>query len=392
MSDASNVGMRDSMPGAGAAAVDLTDDPGHEPPADRPRDRTAWQFRVQARSCAEMGSPLYGHLLERAAEDCAAGGPTWEALATHAGSGRADALALRFMAAVHGLVLEGQAAELAAHYPSAGGTASLDGAWDAFHHTLTRNAHTVTRLAHRPCQTNEVGRSAALAVGFLHVMHQTGLPLRLLEVGASAGLNLRVDGFHIGGGGVAVGDPDSPVDLSDQWTVPPPHDTDRIEVVSRRGCDRDPVDPTTAEGALALTSSVWADQRARLDRLRGAIELARRCPAEVDRASLDVWTERQVRALPVGCATVVFHSVVSEYLSDATRERFVAAVRDAGARATHARPFAWLRLEPISMLRHHGVELTLWPGGETRTLARCGAHGADVEWLGDTPDTSRGGP
>jgi hypothetical protein len=218
-------------------------------------------------------------------------------------------------------------------------------------------------------------------------MHQTGLPLRLLEVGASAGLNLRVDRFRIGGGGVAVGDPHSPVDLSDHWTVPPPDVSDRIEVVARRGCDRDPVDPTTADGSRALISSVWADQRDRLDRLRGAIELAQKYPAEVDRASLDAWTERQVRELPAGNATVVFHSVVSEYLPDPTRERFVAAVRDAGARATWARPLAWLRLEPISSLRHHNLELTLWPGGQTRTLARCGAHGTDVEWLGDDPAT-----
>jgi hypothetical protein len=387
MSDASNVGMRDSMPGAGAAAADLTEDVGPEPPADRPRDRTAWQLRVQARSCAEMGSPLYGHLLEWSARDCAAGGPAWEVLSTHAGSGRAGALALRFMAAMHRLVLQGQATELAAFYPSAGGTASLDGAWHAFRHALMTEADTVTRLVRRPCQTNEVGRSAGLAVGFLHVMRQTGLPLRLLEVGASAGLNLRVDRFRIGGGGVAVGDPDSPVDLSDHWTVPPPHVSDRIEVVARRGCDRDPVDPKTADGSLALTSSVWADQRDRVDRLRGAIELAQTYPAEIDRASLDAWTERQVRELPAGSATVVFHSVVSEYLPDATRKRFVAAVGDAGARATQERPFAWLRLEPISRLRHHNLELTLWPGGETRTLARCGAHGTDVEWLGDGPAT-----
>ena len=134
---------------------------------------------------------------------------------------------------------------------------------------------------------------------------------------------------------------------------------------------------------MALTGSVWADQRARLDRLNGAIDLARRYPATVDRASLDTWTEHQVAALPAGCATVVFHSVVSEYLRVQVRERFVAALRDAGARATNARPLAWVQLEPISALRHHGLELTLWPGGETSILARCSAHGSDVEWLGD---------
>jgi hypothetical protein len=370
------------MPSAQVAAGSIID-LGQEPPAHRPRDRTAWQLRVAARACAEMGSPLYGYLLDRAADDCVVEGPTWDVLSAHAGPGRADALALRFMAAVHRLVLLGRAPELAAFYPSAGGSASLHGVWDAFQRTLIAHLDTVTSLVHVPCQTNEVGRSAGLAVGFLEAMHRTGLPLRLLEVGASAGLNLRCDHFRIGGGGKTIGDPASPVDLSGHWRVPPPQIGDGLHVVERRGCDRHPVDPTTQEGRLALTASVWADQRARLDRLRGAIELARRHPAEVDRISLDTWTEQRVATLPSGRATVVFHSVVSEYLPAPVRDRFVAALQHAGARATAARPLAWVRLEPISHLRYHGIQLTLWPGGDTRILARCGAHGTDVEWLGD---------
>lgn len=382
MSDASKLGMGDSMPSPEPAAGPHTADP---PAPEHPRERTAWQLRDQARSCAAMGSPLYGHLLERAAEDCAAGGVTWRVLEAEAGPGRAGALALRFMAAVHRLVLDGGAPGLAAFYPSMGGSGALDGAWAAFAATLADHADTLARSVRRPCQTNEVGRSAGLMVAFLEVAARTGLPLRLREVGASAGLNLRCDRFHIGGGGAAVGDPASPVDLSGHWTVPPPHDGP-ITVVDRRGCDRAPVDPTTARGQLALSASVWADQRARLARLRGAIALARRHPVAVDRSSLDVWTERQVETLEPGTATVVFHSVVAEYLPDATRARFVGTLAAAGARATADHPLAWVRLEPISSLRHHGVQLTLWPGGDTRTLARCGAHGTDVEWLvGDKP-------
>jgi hypothetical protein len=380
MSDASSMGMRDSMPNARTVAGDAIGDLGPEPSPDRPRDRTAWQLRVQALACANMGSRLYGQLLDQAADDCAAAGSTWDVLSAHVGAGRADALGLRLMAAVHRLVLQGRAPQLAAFYPSVGGAAH-DGAWEAFRETLAADTDTISQLVEQPCQTNEVGRSAALAVGFLTVMVRTGLPVRLLEVGASAGLNLRCDHFHIGGGGLAIGDADSPVDLSGYWKVPPPEVPGRIDVASRRGCDRTPVDPTTAEGRLALTASVWADQRDRLDRLRGAIELAQRHPAPVDHASLDSWTEEQLRTLPAGCATVVFHSVVSEYVPTLVWERFVAAVRDAGAHATTARPLAWVCLEPISALRHHGLEVTMWPGGDTRILARCGAHGTDVEWL-----------
>ena len=375
MIDARRAGMADSMPitrrTAAAAAV------------------TARQLREQARSCAAMGSPLYAHLLDAAADDCAAGGPTWTVLRGRAASGRGDALALRLMAAVHRLVLERRAPELALHYPSVGGSGAIEGAWPAFRAALEHRADEVTVLVGRRCQTNEVGRSAALAVGFVEVTRATGLPLRLLEVGASAGLNLRCDRFRIGGGGAVLGDPTSPVDLSTHWRTPPPSCPARLAVDDRRGCDRAPVDPTTPDGRTTLTAAVWADQRDRLARLRGALRIAAQVPVEVDRASLDGWTRQQLAALPTGVATVVFHSVVEEYVDDATRERFVATLDDAGRRATPGAPLAWVRVEPVSQLRHHEVQATLWPGGRPRTLARCGAHGTAVEWLGDDKSAAR---
>lgn len=385
MSDASNVGMGDSMPSPHTrVGAEM------EPSAQHPRDRTAAQLRTQARSCAAMGSPLYEVLLDRAADDCAAGGPTWTILSPHVASGRGDALALRFMAAVHRLVLERRAPDLARFYPSVGGTGDVHGAWEVFKDTLAANVVTLTQDVRRPCQTNEVGRSAGLMVGFLHVTALTGLPLRLLEVGASAGLNLRCDRFRIGGGGAVVGDAGSPVDLSSHWKVPPPHAAGGIVVVDRRGCDRMPVDPTSAQGRLALTASVWADQRRRLERLRGALDLAARHPAPVDEASLDTWTAQQLQAAAPDAATVVFHSVVSEYLPDDVREGFVETLQSVGERATPDRPLAWVRLEPISALRHHGVQMTLWPAGDTVTLARCGAHGTDVEWVGPVTGAAPG--
>jgi hypothetical protein len=337
-----------------------------------------------------MGSRLYGHLLERAAADCAAGGPAWRVLREHAAPGRGDALALRFMAAVHRRVLLRRAPRLATFYPSVGGSGGIDGVWDAFRATLVEGDREIAADVARPCQTNEVGRAAALAVGLLTVVRATGMPLRLREVGASAGLNLRCDRFHIGGRGVTMGDPASPVDLSGHWRTPPPWVPDRLDVVDRRGCDRAPVDPLTAEGRLALTASVWADQRERHARLRGAIALAERVPAVVDEATLDEWTRDQLAELPSGVATVLYHTVVLEYVPAHVRAAFVATVAAAGERATPDRPLAWLRVEPVSRLRHHAVDLTMWPGGTTMRLARCGAHGSDVVWAGDDKLPVRG--
>ena len=362
---------------AGSSAEDVA---GTVPLARPPRAHVGWQLRTQAVACASMGSPLYAHLLEDAAADVEAGGPVWALLAGHVAPGRGNALALRLMAAVHRLVLTGRAPELAPHYPSVGGPAGSEGAWPRFRRVVVDHIKALDELVRLPCQTNEVGRCAALAGGFFEMVARTGKPLRLLEVGASAGLNLRWDHYRYGGGGAAWGPPDSAVHLGAHWTVAPPHTDVGVDVVERAGCDAAPVDPLTDTGLLALRASVWADQTDRLAWLDGAVDVAQRVPATVDKASLDEWLPPRLVDPVLRTTTVVYHSVVSEYLDSDVRDRFSATVRDAGERATTQAPLAWLRLEPVSELRNHGVTLTLWPGGEERLLGQSNGHGRDVRW------------
>src|SRR2546421_4431135 len=198
-------------------------------------------LRDQSEWCRVLGSPLYAGLLERAAGDAEDGGPCWSVLRgrseAEAGKGW-SALALRFMRSVHRLVLEGRAPELARHYPSAGGESGrAEEAWDAFRRTVEENIEDLDALVGQPCQTNEVGRSRALIGGLLHVARETGLPLRILEVGASAGLNLRWDHYGYRAGDLAWGDPASPVQFDDVYEgTRPPFDI-RAVVDERTGCD-----------------------------------------------------------------------------------------------------------------------------------------------------------
>jgi hypothetical protein len=333
-----------------------------------------------------MGSPLYAHLLEQAAADADAGGAVFTLLEPFdAPNLRADALALRLMAAVHRLVLTGSAPRLAAYYPTAGGSAGTDGAWDVFRGVVAEHAGQLRSLVALPCQTNEVGRCAALAFGFLELAAVHGLPLRLLEVGASSGLNLRFDQFRYGGGGASWGPPDSPVDLCGLWLEAPRHLPRELTVVERRGCDPRPLDATTSEGRLQLESSLWADQAVRQKRLRAAFEVAARVPASVERASVDGWLPHVLDAPRRGVATVVYHAIVYEYFSYAVRRAFHDALDRAGAAATPDAPLAWLRFESIPATRGYAVTLTTWPGGEERVVATAGAHGSDVRRPKDAP-------
>lgn len=341
-----------------------------------------WHLTQQASGCRLLGSGLYADLLEAAARDCETGGPTWDVLAPHVTRDSGSALALRLMAGVHRLVLQGDAPQLTPHYPSVGGDAGSDGAWPAFREVLVAHGDVLRDLVAKPCQTNEVGRCAALLGGFLTVAAQTGLPLRIIEIGASAGLNLRWDRYrYVDDGGRATwGDPGSQVQLRGHWEAP----AELLEVVptvaERLACDPRPVAATSPEGRLALTASVWADQTDRFARLRGALDLAARMPVPVAPASAGDWLPEQLDEPRHGVATVVFHSVVLQYLPADERARVHKILAAAAERCDAAAPLAWLRMEPERPLQAMSVRLTVWPGGEERLLATAGAHGFPVRW------------
>jgi hypothetical protein len=361
------------------------------------RETLAERLRVQAGHCATYGSPLYEDLLLRAAADAVAGGPMWR-LYEGRDAAPADSAPLALMGAVHRLVLSGRAPDLARWFPSAAIAAGVDDrasptdpdeTWRAFVAVVDGQRDEVVELMDRPIQTNEVGRSAALVGGFCEVA-RLGLPLRLAEIGASAGLNLRWDRYRYED---AFGPPGSPVRFASVFSqdgVRPGLDV-AVDVVERLGCDRAPVDPTTEDGRLTLMSFVWADQAERFARLRGALEVAREVPATVERADALEWLERRLTNRAPGTATVVFHSVVTLYFSAEDRAGLAAMLAEAGADATPDEPLAWLSFEhpdtgePLatgwSRIGKPEVRLTVWPGGQERLLATAAAHGPPVRWL-----------
>jgi hypothetical protein len=330
------------------------------------------KLQWQADACRMIGSELYAGLLERAREDVEALGPTWEILHGHEDDPEFSVLGLRLLGAANRMVLTGREPELADAY--AGHDA--DAAWPVLREALQRNAGELRDSLDRPVQTNEVGRSAALLFGFLAVYAETRLPLRLLEVGASAGLNLRWDQFRYEADGFAWGPESSPVKLQFELSGDPPRLPSDVEIGSRHGCDASPIDPSTEDGRLTLLTYIWPDQEERIARMRAALGVAAKVPASLDAEPAAAWTQRMLAQPAPGKATVVYHSIMSQYLSDEERSAFFAAIREAGTRATTEAPLAWLRMEPRDDLAD--VHLTLWPGGGERLLARVGYHGNPV--------------
>jgi hypothetical protein len=234
-------------------------------------------------------------------------------------------------------------------------------------------------------QTNEIGRSAVLLPGFAAIAQATQLPLTTFEIGASAGLNQLWHRYRYALGNLAWGDPSSAVLIRADWQGAAPLLPDRIAVASHAACDVAPIDLQREGAALRLMSYVWPDQRERLERLRAAILLAQRLQVRVEAADALTWAGEALATQRPGSATVIYHSVMWQYLPEPTRNGLRGLIEATGSHATRQAPLAWLAFEPPASDARMLLTLTLWPGGERRVLAEAHPHGQWVRWLHVSP-------
>ncbi len=335
-------------------------------------------FAKQISWCDSLDAPFTARLLRLLSDDVAKAGPTAALIGQWPGDPVADALPLRLAGAFHALVLTGADPGLAACYPPGGDAERFAPAVQA---ALERRAGFLQHFLRSPPQTNEVGRSTVLLGGFLQVAAATGLPLRLLEIGASAGLNLLWDRYSYRLGSATWGDPASPVRLEPEWTGKLPPLAASVGIASRAGCDIAPLDIRQDGEALRLRAYVWPDQPERLARLDAAIALARTAGPVVERADAALWVRDQLGGAAEGQATVLFHSIMWQYMPAATQTATRETIERAGARATRTAPVAWLRFEPPRPEAKPELHSTLWPGGSTHHLATAHPHGRAVAWV-----------
>jgi hypothetical protein len=326
---------------------------------------------------------LYGVLLAAMADDWERGGVSRELFEGWEDVPARQFPQLRLLAGLFRIVLRGEAPQLVRYYPALGGDADPGDAWaDVRPVLLAHRSELRDSLAEAP-QTNEPGRAAALLVGLTEALRRTGLRrVRLLEPGASAGLNLLVDHYRLVGEDWAAGPESSPLVI--EGCGAPGLRPVAFTVLERRGCDVAPVDAATEEGARYLTSFVWPWMTARHARLAAALDVVRAHPVTVDRARGASWVDEQLAAAPADdVLTVVWNSVTRLYWP-AEESR---ALESAVARARTRMPLVHVGMEhprPVD-----GSEPVPRPGDDVvpeveldgEVLATCGHHGPPVRWL-----------
>ncbi len=360
------------------------------------RSGLAPQFARQARA-SEGVSPLYTVICQAASLDLAWPGRLTELLGPWSDVRFGDMMPLRVLAAAHRLVLEREAPLLALWFPSVGGDAPRDAAgrvacYDAWVDTLVAHADRLPALLAAPPQTNDPGRAAALAGVLQLVEDEWGLPQRLHELGASAGLNLLADQVRVTWLGGETGPAGSPLVLEDAWEGDPLPPATVPRVVERVGCDLHPVDVATTEGRLHLTSFVWPDQPERFDRLRAAYQLAAHVPVRLVRA--DLVNHLETLSPEPGTALVVWHSSTWMYLDGPQRSAAKTAFERLGALASPEAPVVHAAREYLGDRASTSFALVTrwWPAprshgaqgiaaGEAVQFANSPAHGLPVRWM-----------
>ena len=344
--------------------------------ADEAGNREA--FRIQEFYCRTMDAPIYARLCTAIAEGLTRASRTGARVLDWPGEPTRDALPLRFIGGLHALVQAGLDPMLAAVFR--GETTDQPAIVSAVESALASHDGFLWPWLDGPPQTNEPGRSGALILGLFEIARRHGPRIELLEIGSSAGLNLLIDRYGFDLGGVRVGPAGAEVTLAPEWKGDPPVPA-RLDIVSVRGSDIRPLDATDPAVEARLAAYVWADTPARGERLRKAIAMQREKPVDLVQADAADWVEaRLAEPQDAGVTRVLMHSVVWQYLPEASADRVRAAMSAAGARATAERPLGWVMMEPDRAYAHQVIRVKSWPGHDDwQVIATAHAHGAWVK-------------
>lgn len=237
-----------------------------------------------------------------------------------------------FFGAVHAVLEQHPDSDLAAYYPSLSGARALDdGLGEAFlAFVLEHREEVVALLRTRLVQTNEVRRSAVLLPVFATVAEEAGgAPLALIEVGASAGLNLLFDRYGYRYSGTVAGDPRSPLVLDTEVRGDMPPIARVPEVASRLGLELNALDVRSEDDMRWLRALVWPEHDERRRVLRAAVEVAREDPPEVRTADVFEDLVPAIAAAPAEAHVVVFATFVLNQFTPEMRERLKSLLREA---------------------------------------------------------------
>jgi hypothetical protein len=269
-----------------------------------------WEYFIG--ETQRSGAPLYTKIIQGVAQD-----EDMKSLAYTARGGQPPANIL--LGAVHYLLLKGATDPLRRFYPNLNGGKQIEGedpypCFKAF--VESHRAELAPLIASRVTNTNEVGRSAFLHLGFRAVARAARTPLHVVEIGPSAGFNQLWDRYGVklrrGEETTYLGAADATLVLGVELqgeNLPPFGPTSLV--ASRLGIELNPVDLDDPDVCDWLRALVWPDQVGRFAQLEAALQLTRQHrPSLLKGDALDVLPD-VVGRLPENDTVCVYHTLVT---------------------------------------------------------------------------------
>lgn len=330
--------------------------------------------RVEA---PDLDSPTYAELAAGVAGD-------GELLALAAQRQEGQPAPNMLLGAVQYLLLQGVEHPLAAHYPILSGPEQPPGeAFPPFRAFCLEHREAVAELiATRRTQTQVVRRCTCLLPAFGLVHRESGASLALIDIGASAGLNLNFDRYAYrylrngvevlrwGRGGAPV---ELEADLRSPGTPPPPPRD--IPVASRDGIDLNPIDLADPDELLWLRALIWPEHVERHAQLVEAAAELKDSPIRLHRGDASRDLPHLLERVPAETALVVYSTIALYQIPHDGRQRITAALEA----LSRERPVWRVALEGV---HPPSLKLTRYRNGagETELLARASPHGWWIEW------------
>jgi hypothetical protein len=243
------------------------------------------------------------------------------------------------LAAAHYLILEGHDHPLADVYA---GRSDADPGPLFIHLCRTERDRLLALLETRRVQTNDCGRSAIIGPALTWAAAQVPGPYCLVDVGASAGINLLCDRFLLDYGAHGTTGPiDSTVRITCEVTGGDPPIAARLPTFERRvGIDLSPIDLTDPADATWLLACVWPDT-GRSERVAASIRLAQQYPPTMVTGRANDVLPPVLEGLPTEATAVVMTTWAFAYFSIEERAQFLDVLRDQSTR----RPIVWIFAE-----------------------------------------------
>ena len=335
--------------------------------------------RFAADRCGDY-APLYAHLSSHIACDRGL-----LAIARHAGPGQSQPDLM--LAAVHYLLAGRPGSALTRFYATLEPDPAQPGG--AFPHfrdfCLAHRDELAVLVGSKLVQTNEVRRCCYLYPAVLLAARLAApAPLALIEVGASAGLNLCLDGYTYDYGTKTITrDPRSPLTLQCELRggTPPPLALPAPPITWRAGIDLNPLDPLNPGDAAWLRALVWADHPGRARLLDDAIQAVRGRPAApLHRGDAAELLPAIATSAPRNAALCIMHTAFLAHLTRTDRTRFERQVTE----LSNERPVFWISAETHDDPGEPRLRLTVCENGMVigrHALAHYQSHGAWLEWV-----------